>query len=178
MTEDEQLLAQGRADDLEHWNGEIPVALLRRLGEVPAVGTAMLDLGAALRRSASGRTLESVALRVSARRNCLYTWSGHCRIALGRTEAPLNRDEIARIAFGPAAFDGPDRLVLEAVDELLADRRLTKRTRRAIGDRELILAIATSFYDTLATIMRGVEPDALAITGLETPCVAAHSVGE
>ena len=174
MTDDDQRWAQHRTADQEHWNGETPEALLSRLGKAPEVGSAMLDVGAALRGAATGRMLELVALRVSAKRDCAYTWRGHCRIALKSVEAPMTREEIARIAAGPEALVGTDRLVLEAVDEILGRGRLSEATGRSLGDRELVLTIAVCFYETLATVMHGVEPDAQSVIGLETPRVAAN----
>jgi AhpD family alkylhydroperoxidase len=158
----------------QHWNGTIPKALLARLGEKPAVRDAVLGLGAALRGSLGSRTVELVALRTSAERNCLYTWRGHCQIALGRT---LDKREIAAIAFGPVAFDGYDRAILEAVDEVLADRQLSTATLAKVGDRELLLLLTTMFYDVLAAVMRDAEPDELSVADLETPRVAAHWLG-
>jgi AhpD family alkylhydroperoxidase len=157
----------------QHWNGETPGALLARLGAKPAVRDAVLALGAALRGSLDSRTLEFIALRTSAERDCLYTWRGHCHIALGRT---LTKREIAAVASGAAAFEGRDRTILEAVDEILADRRLTAATLAEVGDLELLLLLTTMFYDTLAAIMRDGEPDSLSIADLETPRLAAHWV--
>lgn len=169
-------LADRHAADRPQWKGQVPEALFARLGAEPVVGDAFCALGDALLTTANGRMLEFVALRCSALRDCRYVWRGHCRIALRRSDDPLSADEIARIAVGPAAFTGPDVFVLQAIDELLANRRLSAQTRSAIGDRALILTIASLFYDAIATIMQDAEPDAAPTNGLETPAIAAGSV--
>jgi 3-deoxy-7-phosphoheptulonate synthase len=158
-------------------HGEVPEALFRRLGEERDVGIALLELGRALRDRIDARTFELVALRCAASRKSLYEWRGHCRIALARDEAGLGEDDIARVALGPGAFEGGDRAVLEAVDELLTHRRLSASTRAAIGDLELAVTLAVHFYDTIATVMAGTSPDAAPVLGLGTPHEAAHAVG-
>jgi alkylhydroperoxidase family enzyme len=172
MTDDAQLLTRRRAAERPQWSGLVPEALFGRLEAEPIVGDALCELGDALLKNASGRMLEFVALRTSVARDCLYMWRGHCRIALKRPDDPLSPDEIARIA----AFAGSDAAVLAAIDELLSAGRLSARTRSAVGDRELILTIASLFYDTIAIIMRDAEPDEEAVAGLETPAAAARAV--
>lgn len=177
MNEHADLLARRHATDRPQWQGLVPEALFARLAHEPVVGDALCGLGDALLKSANGRMLEFVALRSSAVRACLYMWRGHCRIALRRSEEAITADDVARIAAGPTAFDGPDASLLEAIDELLAERRLSPRSRSAVGERTLVLTIATLFYETVAIIMHDAEPEADPVDGLETPDAAARSVG-
>lgn len=177
MIDDKQLLMERRSIRRPQWKGMVPEALFARLAHEPVAGDALCGLGDALLTTAEGRMLSFVALRCGAVRDCLYEWAGHCRIALERPSDRLTADEIGRIAIGPPAFTGTDAEVLQAIDDLLAGRRLNEATRAALGGRELILTIATLFYDTVAAIMGDAEPDAQPVAGLETPAAAARSVG-
>jgi alkylhydroperoxidase family enzyme len=175
--ESTQLIARRRARHRPQWNGLVPEALFRRLSAEPVVGDSLCALGDALLSTADGRMLEFVALRSSAVRDCLYMWRGHCQIALRRLDEPITAEEIARIAAGPAAFTGADAAVVQAIDELLDDGCLSAPTRSALGDRALILTIATLFYETIAIVMHDAEPEAEPLDGLETPAAAARAVG-
>ena len=177
MIDPKSLLERRRAVERPQWGGLVPEELFARLEAEPLVGDALCAVGDALLETADGRMLEFVALRASVMRDCLYMWRGHCRTALRRDPEPLGMDEIARIAAGRGAPTGPDAPVLAAIDQLLLDRRLSARARRAVGDRALILTIAVLFYETVAIIMRDAEPEAEPIAGLETPAIAARSVG-
>jgi alkylhydroperoxidase family enzyme len=174
--DDTQFLPRRRATQRPQWSGLVPAALFARLEAEPVVGDALCGLGDSLLENANGRMLEFVALRTSVVRDCLYMWRGHCRIALRRPDEPLSAEEIARIAVGPAAFAGSDAATLAAIDELLANGRFSARTRSAVGERELILTIASLFYDTIAIIMRDAVPDEDPVAGLETPFDAARAV--
>jgi hypothetical protein len=172
MTDSRQSLAERRALDRPQWRGIVPRSLFERLEAEPVVGAALCGLGDALLDTADGRMLEFVALRSAAARDCMYMWRGHCRIALRRAPGALTKTDIAGVATGPKALAGFDAALLTAIDELLADRRLSSASRRALGDRELILTIATLFYETVATIMQDAEPDEQPLEGLETPSIA------
>ena len=175
MIDQKRLFAQRRGAHRPQWGGLVPTALFARLEAEPQVGNPLSALGDALLETVDGRMLEFVALRSSAVRGCLYMWRGHCRIARQRRPRPIRDDEIARIAAGPGAFESADAAVLEAIDELLVDRRLSAGAREAIGDGGLILTVAVLFYETVAIIMRDVPPEADPIEGLETPAIAARS---
>lgn len=157
-------------------HGEVPHALFRRVDRESDVGDALLELGRALRERVDARTFELVALRCGARRDSLYEWRGHCRIALSRREAGLTKADIARVAMGPSAFAGRDRVVLDAVDQLLSRGLLGPAARAELGDLEVPVTIAVHFYDTIATVMAGIPPDAEPVLGLETPAAAAQWV--
>jgi alkylhydroperoxidase family enzyme len=159
------------------WGDEIPEQLLARLAAEPTIGAALRALGDALMAGLDGRTLELVALRVSAVRDNRYVWAGHCAIALTRPHGRLTVEEIARVAAGPQTLSGADAVTVQAVDDLLTLRRLGGATRQALGERALAVTIATSFYDMVVTVMRDAAPDASPIAGLETPALATSAMG-
>lgn len=74
--------------------------------------------------SLSERDREVVILRTAWLNGSPYEWGQHYRIAQG---AGLSREEIARVAEGADApgLASRDRLLIRAVDELHADRRLS-----------------------------------------------------
>lgn len=161
-----------------HFGRERPHRLFQRLEYSPQVGDALLALGRALNDEVDGRVLELVALRVSAVRECTYVWRGHCRIVLQRDDAGLSLEDIARIATGPDAMDRADAVVVRAVDELLADGRLTGPTQDDLAALGLgvDVPVVTGFYATVASLMDGAEPDAEPVAGLQTPAVAAAAI--
>jgi 4-carboxymuconolactone decarboxylase len=66
------------------------------------------------------RLRELAILRVAHIRRSAFFWGEHYRVA---TAGGLSQEDIARLARGSGEFDGADRLVLEATDELLVDGR-------------------------------------------------------
>ncbi len=74
------------------------------------------------RNSLPLRWRELAILRVAHRRNSAYEWGQHVKIAL---EGGITAEEIDELASGNLGFDGTDRLVLEATDELLGDGRIS-----------------------------------------------------
>jgi|GEM_PF-3253287 AhpD family alkylhydroperoxidase len=157
------------------WRGLRPHKLLKRLELEPTLGEAFERLGRALVDELPPRMLETIALRVSARRDCRYIWAGHVAIAFNHPEHPLSIAEIARIAYGSSALRGSDALLVRAVDELL-DQSLSRSAQAALGTRAPRVTLATGFYDTIAALMHDVEPerDVPVIPGLETPSLAAR----
>src|SRR5690242_4961725 len=101
------------------WGRLVPVQLLALVGECPECLPGFRGLGDGLRRSMDSRTLEQIALRVSAQRDCLYIWRGHARIAHLSLDPAWSREDIARVATGAAALAGRDAQVVAAVDEVL-----------------------------------------------------------
>ena len=85
------------------------------------------------------RLRELAILRLAHKRRSAFFWGEHVRVA---TAGGLSEEDIAGLARGNNEFDGVDRLVLEATDELLADGRAEARnmetprreTRHAPGD--------------------------------------------
>jgi AhpD family alkylhydroperoxidase len=77
--------------------------------------------------SLDARQRELLVLRVAARRGAEYEWAQHVHIA---RDAGLTDDEIGRIAEGDHAADWSplEGAMLRAVDELLADARITDAT--------------------------------------------------
>lgn len=79
------------------------------------------------------RLLELLILRVAWRTRCSYEWHNHVRYALG---AGLSLEDIAAIRDYPAdagRWAEPERLILQSVDELFDDSRLSDATWAALG---------------------------------------------
>lgn len=109
---------------------------------------------------------ELVILRVAHNSASEYEWRQHEQI--GR-QAGLSAEEIQRVRDGPAAesWTGRRRVLLQAVDELHADRTLSDATwallrEHGFGDVELIeLCMLTGHYEMLAMTLNAlrVQPD-------------------
>lgn len=160
-----------RARERDEWDGRRPYKLFAALQAQPVIGDALLAQGAVLMDEVDHRTRELIALRVSTVRNCVYVWSGHARLAL---ELALTRTEIARVTVGPTVFAGSDAAVLWAVDHVLTNRPIDPDTQRELGEGGVLsVRITTKFYETVASIMHGAEPEPdVAPVGLETPALA------
>lgn len=98
------------------------------------------------------RLRELAILRLAHVRRSVFFWGEHVRVA---TAGGLSEDDIAGLARGNDEFDGVDRLVLEATDEMLADGRLQPATWKRLVEElgthqamELIFAVGT--YGMLA----------------------------
>ena len=98
------------------------------------------------------RLRELAILRLAHARRSAFFWGEHVRVA---TAGGLSADDIASLARGNDEFDGVDRLVLDATDEMLAEGRVQaatwKRLVEELGTRsamELIFAVGT--YGMLA----------------------------
>lgn len=77
------------------------------------------------------RDREMLILRTAINCNAPYEWAQHVRI--GRTVG-LTDDEIERIKAGAAAWEGHDRLVLRAADELRETSTLSDATWAALAE--------------------------------------------
>jgi 4-carboxymuconolactone decarboxylase len=93
------------------------------------------------------RLRELAVLRLAHARRSVFFWGEHVRVA---TTGGLPEADIARLAAGNDGFDGNDRLVLEATDELLASGRAAQQTWEqlveALGTHqamELIFVVGT-----------------------------------
>jgi len=98
------------------------------------------------------RLRELAILRLAHKRRSAFFWAEHVRVA---TAGGLSEDDIAGLARGNSDFDGVDRLVLEATDELLADNRTKLATWNRLVEElgthramELIFVVGT--YGMLA----------------------------
>jgi 4-carboxymuconolactone decarboxylase len=98
------------------------------------------------------RLRELAILRLAHKRRSAFFWGEHVRVA---TAGGLSEDDIAGLARGNSHFDGVDRLVLEATDELLAEGRAQPATwQRLVAElgthqaMELIFVVGT--YGMLA----------------------------
>lgn len=77
------------------------------------------------------RLRELAILRVAHARRSAFFWGEHFRVA---TSNGVPEEDIARLARGNDEFDGVDRLVLEAADEMLADARIHASTWERLVD--------------------------------------------
>jgi 4-carboxymuconolactone decarboxylase len=79
------------------------------------------------------RDCELVILRVAVHMKAWYEWAAHVDRGLA---AGLSLDEIDRVAEGPSAVDWTrrDAILLESVDQLIANQRVDVETRTALGD--------------------------------------------
>jgi alkylhydroperoxidase family enzyme len=98
------------------------------------------------------RLRELAILRLAHKRRSAFFWGEHVRVA---TAGGLSDDDIAGLARGNDEFDGVDRLVLEATDELIADGRAQPTTWQRLVEElgthqamELIFVVGT--YGLLA----------------------------
>ncbi|AGB24756.1 carboxymuconolactone decarboxylase family protein [Mycobacterium sp. JS623] len=99
------------------------------------------------------RLRELVILRLAHARRSAFFWGEHYRIA---TSGGMSEEDIAELARGNGGFDGVDRLVLEATDEMLTGGKVDSGTWaclvKEIGTHqamELIFVFGT--YAMLAT---------------------------
>jgi 4-carboxymuconolactone decarboxylase len=99
------------------------------------------------------RLRELAVLRLAHARRSAFFWGEHVRVALA---GGLSEEDIASLGRGNGEFDGVDRLVLEATDEMLADGRAKAVTWNRLVEQlgthqsmELIFVFGT--YAMLAT---------------------------
>lgn len=172
MTDPEQKLARRISKGKAKWGDQFPHRLFDRLTADPTIGEAICVLGDSVMSALADRPRELVALRVSAMRQNLYIWRGHCQIAC---HLGLTPSEISRVAVGSTMFTGEDAAVLWTVEHVLANRGVDATTQQALGvARLLAVTTAARFYDLVASVMRDAEPEqsATAIDGLHTPAQA------
>jgi alkylhydroperoxidase family enzyme len=114
----------------------------------------------------STRQRELLVLRVAAVRHSAYEWAQHVILA---RDAGLTDDEVQRVADDPtgAAWVPLERALLAAVDELLADARITDDTWATLAadlDEQQLLDVVFTVgaYDLVAMAFRSfdVELDA------------------
>lgn len=106
---------------------------LSTLARHPALTKAFLRFSNHLlfRSTLDPRLRELAILRIAHRRHCEYEWAHHAFI--GKAEG-LTDDDIAGVAQG-TAVDAFDQIVLDAVDELDEQSRISDETWAALGDK-------------------------------------------
>ncbi len=77
------------------------------------------------------RLRELAILRVAHNRRSAYEWGQHAKMA---ARNGISEGDIARLARGNDGFEGADRLVLDATDELLAEGHARWETWQALAD--------------------------------------------
>jgi 4-carboxymuconolactone decarboxylase len=126
----------------------------------PEVGTALQELGAAIRYRSSlpARAREIAILELSVLRRSSFEWYAH---ALAGKQAGLTDAEIAALHEGTAAatLDATETLVRRLVGTLVRERDLDDATyasaAETLGPRELMELIAlVGYYDLLALSLR------------------------
>jgi alkylhydroperoxidase family enzyme len=112
------------------------------------------------------RQREMAVLRVAARRAAPYEWSQH---AVMGADVGLTAEQVDAIAGDPDTHDWPEgeRALLQAVDELVADARISDETwadlaRQFDHEQLMDLVFTVGAYETLAMAFNsfGVELDA------------------
>jgi 4-carboxymuconolactone decarboxylase len=111
------------------------------------------------------RERELVILRIGYLCRSGYEWGQHVVIA---REAGLTDDEIRRVKAGPSAkgWSDPDRLLLQATDELRGDAFVTDATWRALAKHlttpqlmDLVFAVGQYNLVSMALNSFGVQPE-------------------
>ncbi|MCV7354864.1 carboxymuconolactone decarboxylase family protein [Mycolicibacterium fluoranthenivorans] len=110
----------------------------------------------------SGRLRELVILRVAHRHRSAFEWGQHVRLGAA---VGVTADDVAALTEGNDGFDGTDRLVLDATDELLATGRADWSTWEALVDAlgehaamELIFIVGTYTLTAMAFGTWGLQP--------------------
>lgn len=155
------------------WSDAIPRRLLAVLEANPQLMEDFLGLCSGLMAHVAPRLREFAALRTSAELDAEYPWAGHRVFAL---LADISHDEIAAIAADAGEeFELVDAAVMQGVNELLRDGRLSPATRLALGPATVVsLVIAAGTYQTIGWLMDGIgaEPGLDGAASLATPDVA------
>jgi 4-carboxymuconolactone decarboxylase len=108
------------------------------------------------------RLRELAVLRVAHTRRSVFFWGEHVKVAI---EGGVSTEDIDRLACGNTTFDGADRLVLDAADELLTQGHANAATwQRLVDDlgthraMELIFVVGTYAALAMAFDTWGLEP--------------------
>lgn len=113
------------------------------------------------RSTLSPRLRELAVLRVAHHANCAYEWDEHVRI--GQNEG-LTLDDIAALQRGQAT-DAFDQTILDAVDELVDDTKISDATWAALGEKfdtkqlmDFVFTIGNYHMLAMALNTFGVQP--------------------
>ena len=132
-----------------HARDPLKFDILGVLARHPAMAREFLAYNAFLlqRGELPVRLRELAILRLAHVRRSAFFWGEHVRVALA---GGLSEEDISRLGHGNGEFEGADRLVLEATDELLADGRAQEATWRRLVEQlgthqamELIFVVGT-----------------------------------
>lgn len=108
------------------------------------------------------RLRELVILRVAHRHRSAFEWGQHVRMGAA---VGISAADITALAAGNNGFDGPDRVVLDATDELIEHGRASWSTWQALVDglgehaaMELIFVVGTYTMTAMAFGTWGLQP--------------------
>ena len=145
-------------------NPEDAGTALSTLARHPSLTKAFLRFSTHLlfRNSLDTRTRELAILRTAHRKQCSYEWAHHVLIA--KAEG-LTDDEISGVQLGTLGSDS-DQIVLDAVDELDGQARISDATWAALCERyderqRMDLVFTIGGYGLLAAAYNtfGIEPE-------------------
>ena len=134
--------------------------VFRALAHADAAFPPLMALTASLWNDAAlgQRQRELAILRTARLLDCAYEWMHHVEVArmVGITEAELDAIDTGRLDLG--GFDDGDRLLLEAVEHILARRRSDDAVFAALRDahslRELVeLHLVVGVYAAIAGVV-------------------------
>jgi 4-carboxymuconolactone decarboxylase len=119
----------GSGDPLDPLRFDIIGLLVRH----PKMARAFLTFNGFLlqRGELPARLRELTILRVAHHHRSAYEWGQHVRMA---PRNDISEEDIARLVRGNDGFEGVDRLVLDATDELLAEGRARWETWQALAE--------------------------------------------
>ena len=143
-----------------------PMNIFRMLAHAPATLKGVQVLGSAVlgRQSLSAKLRELAILRVAQRSSAAYEWAQHVPIAHA---CGVTQDQVEALERGDAVascFDGIERSVLAASDELVTGARLSDRVlgclQQTLPPAQIVeLVVAIGFYMLVARFLEttGVE---------------------
>ena len=144
-----------------------PMNIFRMLAHAPATLKGVQVLGSAVlgRQSLSAKLRELAILRVAQRSSAAYEWAQHVPIAHA---CGVTQDQVQALERGDAVascFDGIERSVLAASDELVTGARLSDRVlgclQQTLPPAQIVeLVVAIGFYMLVARFLEttGVDP--------------------
>jgi alkylhydroperoxidase family enzyme len=144
-------------------DGDEPANIFRTLAHHPKLVASWLPLGGRLLAGGAldRRHTELVILRVACNVRSDYEWGQHVRIC---EQLGIEREAVDRIPLGPAAdgWDPTEALVLQAVDELHADRRMGDATWTALGEhlddkQRVELCFLVGHYEMVAMALKTLD---------------------
>jgi alkylhydroperoxidase family enzyme len=137
-----------------------PLRLFRVLQHHPQLASRMRVLGAGLLAHGALPALdrEIVIARTCARCDCHYEWTVHATVYAEKVG--LTVDQLQATVAGQASWTLPQRILIQAVDELHDTAQLTEQTWQALRDQYdapqlLEIIVLTGWYRTISYVANG-----------------------